>query len=175
MRQITLGVALKSLGLNPVLFCFSVPDGLVARAQEFGITVLKREHRCDSPELSKEVLLTDCAIAVFDDKIKGSVKFTEDFVKIPKGIVTEIDTERLFTNAQRYILWQRQEGKCLRTGKVIPQEDINNHELWAADHVIPYSLGGETSINNGELVCQKYNLKKGAKLNYNPVAEESLV
>ena len=99
---------------------------------------------------------------------------TEDFVKIPKSIVTEIDTERLFTNAQRYILWQRQEGKCLRTGKVIPQEDINNHELWAADHVIPYSLGGETSINNGELVCQKYNLKKGAKLNYNPVAEESL-
>ena len=66
MRQITLGVALKSLGLNPVLFCFSIPDGLVARAQEFGITVLKREQRCDSSELSKEILLANCDIAVFD-------------------------------------------------------------------------------------------------------------
>ena len=75
MRQITLGVALKALGLNPVLFCFSIPDGLVARAQEFGITVLKREYRCDSPELSREILLTDCAIAVFD-----GYEFTKEIV-----------------------------------------------------------------------------------------------
>ena len=75
MRQITLGVALKSLGLNPVLFCFAIPDGLVARAQAFGITVLRREHRCDSPELSKEILLTDCAIAVFD-----GYEFTEETI-----------------------------------------------------------------------------------------------
>jgi len=66
MRQITLGVALKSLGLNPVLFCFSIPDGLVARAREFGITVRKRSQHCDSSELSQEILSTDCAIAVFD-------------------------------------------------------------------------------------------------------------
>ena len=66
MRQITLGVALKSLGLNPVLFCFSIPDGLVARAQEFGIPVLRRKHPCGSPELGSEILVTDCAIAVFD-------------------------------------------------------------------------------------------------------------
>jgi spore coat polysaccharide biosynthesis predicted glycosyltransferase SpsG len=75
MRQITLGVALKSLGLNPVLFCFSIPDGLVARAQEFGITVIKREHQCDSPELGKEILLSDCAIAVFD-----GYEFTEETI-----------------------------------------------------------------------------------------------
>ena len=75
MRQITLGVALKSLGLNPVLFCFSVPDGLVARAQEFGISVLRREHPCDSPELGSEILLTDCAIAVFD-----GYKFTQEAI-----------------------------------------------------------------------------------------------
>jgi hypothetical protein len=32
--------------------------------------------------------------------------------------------------------------------------------------VIPYSLGGETTIENGELVCREYNQKKGAKVNY---------
>ena len=66
MRQITLGVALKSLGLDPVLFCFSIPDALVARAQDFGLTVRKRSQCCDSSELSQEILSTDCAIAVFD-------------------------------------------------------------------------------------------------------------
>lgn len=75
MRQITLGVALKSLGLNPILFCFSIPDGLAARAQEFGIPVLRRKHPCDSPELSSEILVTDCAIAVFD-----GYEFTEETI-----------------------------------------------------------------------------------------------
>jgi spore coat polysaccharide biosynthesis predicted glycosyltransferase SpsG len=75
MRQITLGVALKSLGLNPVLFCFSIPEALEARAQEFGIGVLKREHRCDSAELSQEILSINCEIAVFD-----GYEFTEEIV-----------------------------------------------------------------------------------------------
>ena len=75
MRQITLGVALKSLGLNPVLFCFSIPEALEARAQEFGIGVLKRAHRCDSAELSQEILSINCEIAVFD-----GYEFTEEIV-----------------------------------------------------------------------------------------------
>ena len=75
MRQITLGVALKSLGLNPVLFCFSIPDRLFARAQEFGIPVLRRKHPCGSPELGSEILVTDCAIAVFD-----GYEFTEETI-----------------------------------------------------------------------------------------------
>ena len=75
MRQITLGVALKSLGLNPVLFCLSIPDGLVARAQEFDIPVLRRKHSCGSPELGSEILVTDCAIAVFD-----GYEFTEETI-----------------------------------------------------------------------------------------------
>ena len=79
MRQITLGVALKSLGLNPVLFCFSIPDGLVARAHEFGITVRKRSQHRDSSELSQEILSTDCAIAVFDGYNFAQNAITEVF------------------------------------------------------------------------------------------------
>ena len=76
MRQITLGVALKSLGLNPVLFCFSLPEALAVRAQEFEIAVLKREQPCDSPELSQEVLSINCAIAVFD-----GYEFTKETIR----------------------------------------------------------------------------------------------
>jgi spore coat polysaccharide biosynthesis predicted glycosyltransferase SpsG len=66
MRQITLGVALKNLGLEPILFCYSIPDALVARAEEFQLTVQKRSQRCDSIKLSEEILSMNCDVAVFD-------------------------------------------------------------------------------------------------------------
>ena len=89
---------------------------------------------------------------------------SKDLENISSEIVTSLDTDRLFTPTQRYQMWLKQEGKCPQTGKVIPEDEINNHDLWAADHVMPYSKGGETTIENGELVCKKYNLSKGAKL-----------
>jgi len=88
----------------------------------------------------------------------------EDFSKINKGIITEIDPERLFSATQRYSAWTKQSGVCPRTGKIIPEDEIQNHEKWAADHVLPHSLGGTTTIDNLELVCRKYNLSKGNKV-----------
>lgn len=88
----------------------------------------------------------------------------KDLMKIPDGIVTELDPERLFTPAQRYNMWVKQNGICPATGKQIPEDEINNHELWAADHIIPYILGGETTLENGQLVCKKYNLQKSSKM-----------
>jgi len=111
-----------------------------------------------------------CGVANANTMTARKELIISDFVKIDKGIVTEIDPERLFTPQQRYQMWSRQEGVCPQTGKIISEDDINNHDLWAADHVIPYSQGGETSIDNGELVCRKYNQKKGAKTNYKMAA-----
>jgi UDP-2,4-diacetamido-2,4,6-trideoxy-beta-L-altropyranose hydrolase len=66
MRQITLGAALKSVGMNPILFCFSIPDSLIARAHHFGLTVNKRSQQSNSIELSEEILSTNCSTVVFD-------------------------------------------------------------------------------------------------------------
>ena len=66
MRQITLGVALKSVGLNPRLFCFSIPDSLITRAHDFGLTVEKRSQQSNSSKLAEEIIATDCSIVVFD-------------------------------------------------------------------------------------------------------------
>ena len=85
----------------------------------------------------------------------------EDFEKIPSGIVVELDKERIFTRAQRYQAWVDQDGVCPRTGKVIPEEEINNYDKWAADHVFPHSKGGKRTQENCELVCRKYNESKG--------------
>jgi CRISPR/Cas system Type II protein with McrA/HNH and RuvC-like nuclease domain len=60
-------------------------------------------------------------------------------------------------------MWKKQGGKCPLTGKNIPQEQIQNHDLWHADHIVPYSKGGQTTLENGQLVCKKANLSKGSK------------
>jgi hypothetical protein len=88
----------------------------------------------------------------------------KDLQDISMDIVFTPDPERLFTPQQRYAMWERQNGICPRTGKKIPKDQINNHELWHADHVKPYSKGGPTTLDNGELVCKEYNLAKSNKM-----------
>lgn len=88
----------------------------------------------------------------------------KDLKNIGDNIITEIDSERLFTDFQRYEMWKRQDGICPLTGELIPEEEINNHDLWAADHIVPFSKGGKTVIDNGQLINKKSNLKKGNKM-----------
>ncbi|MDE3091986.1 MAG: HNH endonuclease, partial [Chloroflexota bacterium] len=35
---------------------------------------------------------------------------------------------------------------------------------WHADHIVPWSRGGSTTVANGQLLCPKHNLSKGANL-----------
>ena len=88
----------------------------------------------------------------------------KDLQNISTEIVFTPDPERLFTQQQRYTMWKRQGGVCPQTGKKIPENQINNHELWAADHKMPYSKGGLTTLENGQLVCKEWNLAKGNKM-----------
>lgn len=88
----------------------------------------------------------------------------KDLASIDEGIVTDLDPERLFTSLQRVQLWRKQNGVCPLTGKNIPQEEIQNHDLWHADHIVPYAKGGQTTLDNGQLVCKRANLSKGSKM-----------
>lgn len=88
----------------------------------------------------------------------------KDLQNISMDIVFTPDPERLFTPQQRYEMWERQGGVCPATGKKIPQDQINNHELWHADHIKPHSKGGLTTLENGQLVCKEYNQEKSNKL-----------
>jgi len=88
----------------------------------------------------------------------------KDLQSVSPEVVAAVDPERLFSRGQRWVMWERQGGVCPRTSKTIDEDDINNHELWHADHVKPYSKGGPTTVENGELVCKEYNLSKGVKM-----------
>lgn len=52
-------------------------------------------------------------------------------------------------------VWSRDGGRCVQCGAA---------EYLEFDHVIPYSQGGATSVNNLQLLCRRCNQEKGARI-----------
>ena len=52
-------------------------------------------------------------------------------------------------------VWNRDRGKCVYCG---------SNENLHLDHIIPFSKGGDTSVENLQLLCQKCNLEKSNKI-----------
>jgi len=75
----------------------------------------------------------------------------------------ELDPNRLFTKVQRYEAWERQNGKTLNE-EIIPESEINDTEKWHADHIVPFSLGGPTTVDNCRLIRKEDNLQKGNRV-----------
>lgn len=61
---------------------------------------------------------------------------------------------RRFGGRERVALYLAADGRCSRCGRDLEPG-------WHADHVKPYSHGGETDVVNGQALCPDCNLKKG--------------
>jgi hypothetical protein len=81
------------------------------------------------------------------------------------GILVEVDDKRLFSGRQRYDLWVKQEGVCPATGEEIPIHEIWDGSKWQADHIVEHADGGETTVENGQLIHITAHQKKTG--NYN--------
>jgi UDP-2,4-diacetamido-2,4,6-trideoxy-beta-L-altropyranose hydrolase len=66
MRQITLALALKSMGVFPLLLCHEIPESLIQRANSFGIDVQYRNHKQSDSELLSEICSLKTSAVVFD-------------------------------------------------------------------------------------------------------------
>lgn len=66
---------------------------------------------------------------------------------------------RRFKTSQRIALYLYAKGRCANAacGKPLVAG-------WHADHQIPWSLGGETDVSNGNALCPACNLKKGDRI-----------
>jgi len=80
--------------------------------------------------------------------------------------IKEKDTNRAFTEFQRITIYRKGKGlcqQCVREGK--PEKEARvSWSNYQADHVIPHSLGGQTVLDNGELLCSYHNQSKGARV-----------
>lgn len=91
------------------------------------------------------------------DSLEFRNKFLiEDILsKVPE--ISQKDDKRDFDEAQRIVIYRRDGGKCKLCGV-----DCKWGE-WHADHVIPWSKGGKTSVDNGQVLCPECNLSKSDK------------
>ena len=76
------------------------------------------------------------------------------------------DTKRAFTELERIQIYRRDRGlcqQCLREGKPENESKVS-WSNYHADHVIPYVLGGTTTVDNAQVLCKAHNLYKGARI-----------
>lgn len=72
-------------------------------------------------------------------------------------------TRRLFTQAQRAVIFLMALGRCQQCGIQL------NPSNWHADHIKPFSRGGETHLRNAQALCPPCNLSKGATMALSPL------
>lgn len=102
--------------------------------------------------------------ATHGDNIKKRLKIIEEaFLELHPDLILK-DPKREFTSYEKIVIFRENEKKnkgetkCEKCGKKVDWED------YEGDHIYPYSKGGPTTIENGQVLCRACNRKKGAKI-----------
>ena len=64
---------------------------------------------------------------------------------------------REFSDAQKLKMYESQGGVCPLCGKRFALEEMH------ADHVTPWCRGGQTTLENGQMLCHDCNWTKGKR------------
>ena len=76
------------------------------------------------------------------------------FIKDTHNLIPK-DPQRSFTHDERIVIWHRDKDTCQQCQRKISFEEMQ------ADHIVPHSRGGETTLDNAQALCQQCNAKKG--------------
>lgn len=131
----------------------------------FNTTETGRLHKVAWTSPQGEVLLYETC-GRNNTKLNLSARFdliVQDIEKATKDIISDVlDDKRTFTKREKYQAWLNQKGICPITGKIIPEDEIYDSELWQGHHSkIPHSFGGQTIQDNCQLIDAKANKQLG--------------
>lgn len=97
-----------------------------------------------------------------EESIRSRLEFLEKLFFTAYPDIEPIDTIRTFTPEQRLAIFRRSGGVCQI------KSQCNGERLmwgeWHADHIIPHSKGGKTTVSNGQTACPACNLVKSNKI-----------
>lgn len=126
----------------------------------------KREIEVTLNRKGKEVLLPVVGIYLELNKKSGNgfygpstsdpeivVAMIDTLVRMAKRQIVKTDdnNSRRIPQDVRIAVWQRDQGKCVQCGA---------RDYLEYDHIIPYSKGGATTVNNMQLLCRRCNQAK---------------
>jgi hypothetical protein len=70
------------------------------------------------------------------------------------------DNQREFTQLQKMTIFRKDKGTC--QVKLKCNGDKVTWDNWHCDHIIPWTKGGMTTVENGQVSCSSCNLSKGS-------------
>src|SRR5204862_3973084 len=76
--------------------------------------------------------------------------------------IKALDEERMFSDEQRLAIFRRDNGVCQLHLKCEGKK-MGWNDDWHADHKVPYSKGGPTTVASGVVACAACNLAKGGE------------
>lgn len=112
----------------------------------------------------KDPELQDPRLVVYHERVshssdsEDSLLYRHNFLK--ESLLSSVpnlpqrDPQRSFDEAQRQVIYRRGDGICKMCGKHCEWHN------WEADHIVPWSKGGKTEIENGQVLCPTCNAKK---------------
>ncbi len=87
-----------------------------------------------------------------------------EFLTEQSASLTMFDTKRLFNEAEKIKIYRRDKGlcqQCLTEGKPEKEAQVSWTQ-YQADHIFPFAKGGQTIIDNGQVLCVYHNVRKSA-------------
>ncbi len=69
---------------------------------------------------------------------------------------------RSFSDNQKSAMYEKQGGRCANKNCPKGTKNFQIYEM-EADHITPWSEGGKTEIENGQMLCRECNRKKSSK------------
>jgi hypothetical protein len=119
------------------------------------VRITQKEIKAPEPgqELYREYLLT---VLQGTDEISQRKRRVDLLCGLLEPLFLRKDRVRSFSKEQRRILWNSTEA---------PRCSVGNHLMtwddFTVDHIDPWSKGGQTTLDNADLMCRHHNSGKG--------------
>jgi 5-methylcytosine-specific restriction endonuclease McrA len=82
------------------------------------------------------------------------------------AVVVREAPQRAFNEAERIAIYRSGKALCIacKSEGKSDEEATTAWNEYEADHVVPHSKGGQTSLDNAQLLCRYHNRSKGAQI-----------